>query len=190
MMSALDWRPDLIRRELIIKKFQKEDFQSAALFMYPLDPIAINFDVYPISLFLSYANRCHPQHRAIGLRKESQSHPAGCRFRLRHETIRARPGQRQSQPRLPPRMDRCRPFEFSSVNSLSTFFLFTVFAGISERVEYVPGSGRQDLFPEAQINLCDFPCQPESIQARLTLASSHLGKNCDRDTYTVQVIFE
>ena len=121
-MSALDWRPDLIRRELIIKKFQKEDFQSAALFMYPLDPIAINFDVYPISLFLSYANRCHPQHRAIGLRKESQSHPAGCRFRLRHETIRARPGQRQSQPRLPPRMDRCRPFEFSSVNSLSTFF--------------------------------------------------------------------
>ena len=65
-----------------------------------------------------------------------------------------------------------------------------IFAGISERVEYVPGSGRQDLFPEAQINLCDFPCQPESIQARLTLASSHLGKNCDRDTYTVQVIFE
>ncbi|XP_032793848.1 calsyntenin-1 [Daphnia magna] len=58
--------------------------------------------------------------------------------------------------------------------------------GISERVEYVPGSGRQDLFPEALINLCDFPCQPESIQARLTLASSHLGKNCDRDTYTIQ----
>ncbi len=61
------------------------------------------------------------------------------------------------------------------------------YLGISERVEYVPGSGRQDLFPEALINLCDFPCQPESIQARLTLASSHLGKNCDRDTYTIQV---
>jgi hypothetical protein len=62
-----------------------------------------------------------------------------------------------------------------------------LYSGISERVEYVPGSGRQDLFPEALINLCDFPCQPESIQARLTLASSHLGKNCDRDTYTIQV---
>jgi hypothetical protein len=64
---------------------------------------------------------------------------------------------------------------------------FVLISGISERVEYVPGSGRQDLFPEALINLCDFPCQPESIQARLTLASSHLGKNCDRDTYTIQV---
>jgi len=58
--------------------------------------------------------------------------------------------------------------------------------GIPERVEYVPGSGRQDLFPEAQLNLCDFPCQPESIQARITLATTHLGKSCDRDTYTVQ----
>ena len=54
-------------------------------------------------------------------------------------------------------------------------------------MEYVPRAGRQDLFPEARINLCDFPCQPESIQARITLASSHLGRNCDRDTYTVQV---
>lgn len=59
--------------------------------------------------------------------------------------------------------------------------------GIGDRIEYVPGSGRQDLFPDAQINLCDFPCQPESIQARVALSSSH-GKNCDRDTYTVQVI--
>lgn len=58
--------------------------------------------------------------------------------------------------------------------------------GVTDRVEYVPGAGRQDLFPEAHINLCDFPCQPESIQARITLASSHLGRNCDRDTYTVQ----
>lgn len=57
--------------------------------------------------------------------------------------------------------------------------------GIGDRIEYVPGSGRQDLFPDAQINLCDFPCQPESIQARVALSSSH-GKNCDRDTYTVQ----
>jgi calsyntenin 1 len=66
-------------------------------------------------------------------------------------------------------------------------YLTFSYPGIPDRVEYVPGSGRQDLFPDAQINLCDFPCQPESIQARITLATSHLGKSCDRDTYTVQV---
>lgn len=67
--------------------------------------------------------------------------------------------------------------------------LFTLdfIKGVADRVEYVPGSGRQDLFPEASINLCDFPCQPESIQARIALGSPHQGKNCDRDTYTVQV---
>ena len=169
-MSALDWRPDLIRRELIIKKFQKEDFQSAALFMYPLDPIAINFDVYPISLFLSYANRCHPQHRAIGLRKESQSHPAGCRFRLRHETIRARPGQRQSQPRLPPRMDRCRPFEFSSFNSLFQHFSFYDFRRNQRTRRIRSGIRSTGSFPRGANQLVRFPL-PTGIHP----GSSHIG---------------
>lgn len=80
----------------------------------------------------------------------------------------------------------CAQLDFTNLITYLCCFFF-LFLGISERVEYVPGSGRQDLFPEALINLCDFPCQPESIQARLTLASSHLGKNCDRDTYTIQV---
>lgn len=58
--------------------------------------------------------------------------------------------------------------------------------GIPERVDYAPGSGREDLFPTAQLKLCDVPCNVHSVQTKLTLATSHIGKGCDRDTYSVQ----
>lgn len=58
--------------------------------------------------------------------------------------------------------------------------------GVPERVDYAPGSGREDLFPTAQLKLCDVPCNVRSVQAKLTLATSHIGKGCDRDTYSVQ----
>lgn len=61
-----------------------------------------------------------------------------------------------------------------------------VIVGIPERVDYAPGSGREDLFPTAQLKLCDVPCTVHSVQTKLTLATSHIGKGCDRDTYSVQ----
>lgn len=61
-----------------------------------------------------------------------------------------------------------------------------VILGIPERVDYAPGSGREDLFPTAQLKLCDVPCTVHSVQTKLTLATSHIGKGCDRDTYSVQ----
>ena len=84
----------------------------------------------------------------------------------------------------PPRDSVERPVDTSVV----VVVVVAMYTGVSDRIEYVAGSGRQDLFPDAQINLCDVPCQPESIQARIALGSStRQGRNCDRDTYTVQV---
>ncbi|XP_014270937.1 calsyntenin-1 [Halyomorpha halys] len=57
--------------------------------------------------------------------------------------------------------------------------------GIAERVDYVPSSGREDLFPAAQLKLCDMPCSVHSVQAKLSLATKHIDKGCDRDTYSV-----
>ncbi|XP_076041247.1 calsyntenin 1 isoform X2 [Oratosquilla oratoria] len=57
--------------------------------------------------------------------------------------------------------------------------------GISEHVEYSPGSGRQELFPSASLELCDVPCHVDRVQARIGLTTSHIGKGCDRDTYSV-----
>lgn len=42
------------------------------------------------------------------------------------------------------------------------------------------------MFPNAQLRLCDDPCRVKSVNAKLTLATSHIGKGCDRDTYSVQ----
>ncbi|XP_023213842.1 photoreceptor outer segment membrane glycoprotein 2-like, partial [Centruroides sculpturatus] len=56
---------------------------------------------------------------------------------------------------------------------------------IRERIEYTPSSGQQILFPEAQLELCDAPCTPEKLTTKVTLSTHHIGKGCDRDTYSV-----
>lgn len=60
------------------------------------------------------------------------------------------------------------------------------FLDIPEEIDYYPTSGRKDLFPNAQLRLCDDPCHVKNVNAKLTLATSHIGKGCDRDTYSVQ----
>lgn len=58
--------------------------------------------------------------------------------------------------------------------------------GAHERIEYTPGSGRRALFPEARLELCDVPCKLERVAAKVSLATRHIGKGCDRDTYSVE----
>lgn len=58
--------------------------------------------------------------------------------------------------------------------------------GIPERIDYAPGTGREDLLPDATLELCDIPCTVSNVLTRITLATSHIGKGCDRDTYSVQ----
>lgn len=58
--------------------------------------------------------------------------------------------------------------------------------GVPERVDYAPLSGVEILFPSAQLKLCDVPCNINRVSSRLTLSTSHIGKGCDRDTYSVQ----
>ncbi|XP_034235653.1 calsyntenin-1 isoform X1 [Thrips palmi] len=57
--------------------------------------------------------------------------------------------------------------------------------GIPERIDYAPSSGRVDLFPSAELQLCDVPCQVRQVDARVALTTAHIGKGCDRDTYSV-----
>jgi hypothetical protein len=63
-------------------------------------------------------------------------------------------------------------------------FLF-FFLGIPERIDYAPGSSRQELFPESTLELCDLPCGINTIETKLQLSTVHIGKGCDRDTYGV-----
>ncbi|XP_064156870.1 calsyntenin-1-like isoform X2 [Anguilla rostrata] len=54
--------------------------------------------------------------------------------------------------------------------------------GWSKRMEYEPGTGSLALFPSMHLETCDEPIT--SIQATVQLETSHIGKGCDRDTYS------
>lgn len=58
--------------------------------------------------------------------------------------------------------------------------------GVPERVDYAAGVGSQPLLPSARLELCDAPCTLRSLRTTLSLATDHIGKGCDRDTYSVQ----
>jgi hypothetical protein len=61
-----------------------------------------------------------------------------------------------------------------------------LFLGIPDRIEYTPGSGSRVLVPDAELQLCDVPCDTDNVSVRLALATHHIGKGCDRDTYSVE----
>lgn len=50
------------------------------------------------------------------------------------------------------------------------------------RVEYEPGTGALALFPNVHLETCDESVA--SVRATVELETSHIGKGCDRDTYS------
>ncbi|XP_046938358.1 calsyntenin-1 [Lynx rufus] len=56
--------------------------------------------------------------------------------------------------------------------------------GWNERIEYEPGTGSLALFPNVHLETCDEPVA--SVQATVELETGHIGKGCDRDTYSEQ----
>ncbi|XP_039508939.1 calsyntenin-1 isoform X1 [Pimephales promelas] len=54
--------------------------------------------------------------------------------------------------------------------------------GFNKRIEYEPGTGSLALFPSMHLETCEEPIT--SIQANIMLETNHIGKGCDRDTYS------
>ncbi|XP_041124664.1 calsyntenin-3-like isoform X1 [Polyodon spathula] len=54
--------------------------------------------------------------------------------------------------------------------------------GWSKRIEYTPGSGSVSLLPSMHLETCDEPVW--NIQATIELQTNHIGKGCDRDSYS------
>ena len=57
---------------------------------------------------------------------------------------------------------------------------------LPEHVEYAPDSGPVSLFPDATLDMCEVPCSVDRVQSKISLQTSHIGKGCDRDTYSVE----
>lgn len=62
------------------------------------------------------------------------------------------------------------------------FTLSASFSGFNKRIEYEPGTGSLALFPSMHLETCDEPIT--SIRASIELETNHIGKGCDRDTYS------
>lgn len=58
----------------------------------------------------------------------------------------------------------------------------TFFPGWTKRVEYTPGSGSIPLFPSLHLETCEETVW--NIQATVELQTGHIGKGCDRDSYS------
>ncbi|KAG7277906.1 hypothetical protein CRUP_004685 [Coryphaenoides rupestris] len=54
--------------------------------------------------------------------------------------------------------------------------------GWTKRVEYTPGSGSVPLFPSLHLETCEETVW--NIQATVELQTGHIGKGCDRDSYS------
>ncbi|KAK7094297.1 calsyntenin-1-like [Littorina saxatilis] len=52
-------------------------------------------------------------------------------------------------------------------------------------VSYMAGQGQKRLADSAQLHLCDKNCDPEEVKVKVTLTTKHIGKGCDRDTYSI-----
>uniref|UniRef100_A0A3Q2YJ22 Calsyntenin-2 n=1 Tax=Hippocampus comes TaxID=109280 RepID=A0A3Q2YJ22_HIPCM len=54
--------------------------------------------------------------------------------------------------------------------------------GWNKRVDYEPGTGSKPLFPKLHLETCGGPLS--GIKVVLELQTSHIGKGCDRETYS------
>jgi hypothetical protein len=58
--------------------------------------------------------------------------------------------------------------------------------GFSDRIEFSPGASHQPIARDASLQVCSQTCQPKEISTHVTLSTDHIGKGCDRDTYSIQ----
>ncbi|CAL1579882.1 unnamed protein product [Knipowitschia caucasica] len=54
--------------------------------------------------------------------------------------------------------------------------------GWTRRVDYEPGTGSKQLFPKMHLEMCGGPLS--SVKATMELQTNHIGKGCDRETYS------
>lgn len=71
---------------------------------------------------------------------------------------------------------------YENLTSVITAGHSVIVPGFNKRIEYEPGTGSLALFPSMHLETCDEPVS--SIRASVELETNHIGKGCDRDTYS------
>ena len=61
-----------------------------------------------------------------------------------------------------------------------------LFADFPDYVDYLANSGKQKVASQANLQWCpEDSCVPDSVTLQMQLATKHIGKGCDRDTYSI-----
>ena len=66
------------------------------------------------------------------------------------------------------------------------FFVVYFLTGINSVIDYEPGSGIKVVAKDSHLKLCDKKCDAKEITIKVKLTTDHIGKGCDRDTYSIQ----
>ncbi|TWW76738.1 Calsyntenin-2 Alcadein-gamma [Takifugu flavidus] len=62
------------------------------------------------------------------------------------------------------------------------YVLADIWVGWNKRVDYEPGTGSKQLFPKMHLETCGGPLS--SARTTVELQTGHIGKGCDRETYS------
>jgi len=57
--------------------------------------------------------------------------------------------------------------------------------GVSDRVEFIPGDSRRLVAAGAELEMCNDRCNLSHASITVRLTTEHIGKGCDRDTYSL-----
>ena len=58
--------------------------------------------------------------------------------------------------------------------------------GVSDRVEFIPRDGRRLVAASAELETCSDKCNVSRVSVTVKLTTEHIGKGCDRDTYSLE----
>ena len=58
--------------------------------------------------------------------------------------------------------------------------------GLSDRVEFIPRDGRRLVAASAELETCAERCNISHATVTVKLTTEHIGKGCDRDTYSLE----
>ena len=58
--------------------------------------------------------------------------------------------------------------------------------GVTDSMQYTPGINQKLIAENAMLNVCEEKCEVESVSAKIHLETAHIGKGCDRDTYSIE----
>ena len=58
--------------------------------------------------------------------------------------------------------------------------------GVSGRVEFIPRDSRRLIAASAELETCSDKCNVSRVSVAVELTTEHIGKGCDRDTYSLE----